>query len=253
MTVPEASIEQDPKVEKTEVVEVKGGSTPSNAEQQPEPSTDSADANWKAFREARKRDRIEKEAAERRAAEKEAEVAALKAAMEAAFAKEDHRIPSGKVQAHSGGYEDDETEDQRIERKVQAALALKEEQQRQYQLQMEQKEYPNRLSRDYPDFGSIVNEENLDYLEYHYPEIARPLKRQTECYDKWADIYHALKRFVPNSTSSKRDAARAESNFIKPKSTSSAGLSQSQDMRPVLTEERKRANWERMQRSLKGV
>src|SRR5271169_6729948 len=45
------------------------------------------DPNWKAFREARKKDRADREAAEKRAADKEAEVTALKAAMEAAFSK----------------------------------------------------------------------------------------------------------------------------------------------------------------------
>jgi len=252
MTVQDPSIEQN-KVEKPEVAEVTGGQTPSNAEQVQDTSTDPADANWKAFREARKRDRLEKEAAERRASEKEAEVAALKAAMEAAFAKEDRKIPQRESSSFNGGFDDDESEDQRIERKVQSALAIREEQNRQQQAQREQQEYPQRLTQSYPDFHSIVNEDNLDYLEYHYPEIARPLKRQAEGYDKWADIYHALRRFVPGGQSSKRDAAKAESNFVKPKSTSAVGLTQSQEIKPILTEDRKRANWERMQRSLKGI
>ena len=54
---------------------------------QPKEPETPEDPNWRAFREARKRDRAEREAAERRAAEKEQEVAALKAAMDAAFTK----------------------------------------------------------------------------------------------------------------------------------------------------------------------
>src|SRR5271155_291964 len=58
-----------------------------SSQQQPSNLENEGDPNWRAFREARKKDRADRESAERRAAEKEHEIAALKAAMESAFSK----------------------------------------------------------------------------------------------------------------------------------------------------------------------
>jgi len=209
--------------------------------------------NWRAFREARKKDRAEKEAAERKAAEKDAEVAALKAAMEAAFSKGISPLQNHQYQSQNV-YQEDETEDQKIEKKVQIALAKREEEFEKAKLEREQREYPNRLVQTHSDFNSVVTAENLDYLEFHYPEVARPLKRLNDNFDKWSDIYSAIKKFVPNSTTAKKEAAKADANFAKPKSISSTGLTQNTDSDSSrLTEERKRANWERMQKTLKAV
>src|SRR6478609_249460 len=106
------------------------------------------DPNWRAFREARKRDRAEKEAAERRAVEKEAEAAALKAAMEAAFSKS---APPNVNGYHSPDVYPGDTEEQIIERKVNAILEQKEKQYAREQQEREQREYPSRLARDLPD------------------------------------------------------------------------------------------------------
>lgn len=215
------------------------------------------DPNWKAFREARKKDRAEKEAAERRASEKEAEVAALKAAMEAAFSKSAPTPQAYQQYYGQNSYDQpEETEDQRIEKKVNALLAAKEEQNRREYQQREQKEYPNRLTRDFPDFNHVVNQESLDYIDYHYPEVSRPLQRLGDGYEKWHDIYHAIKKFVPNQQGARRDAARAEANNMKPKSISTNQMTPTGEVvRSSQQElEAKRAdNWARMQRMLKGV
>lgn len=214
--------------------------------------TTQEDPNWKAFREARKKDRADKEAAENRAAEKEAEAAALKAAMEAAFAKQN------KYQYdRQNDYQNDreETEDERIEKKVQAAIAAREAASEKARLEREQQEYPNKLVQSYPDFNHTISQDNLDYLDFHYPEVSRPLQRLQDGFDKWSDIYKAIKKFVPNNTTSKKDAARADINFSKPKSMSSSSITQPGE--PMgsarLTEEKRASNWERMQRILKGV
>lgn len=220
-----------------------------NAQTQPLDSKEEnkEDPNWKAFREARKKDRSEKEAAERKALEKEQEVAALKAAMEAAFSRQQPQSTQG--------YPEEETEDQRIEKKVQAIISQREAIAERERQEREQREYPNKLNQVYHDFNNIVSAENLDYLEYHYPEVARPLKRQSEGFDKWSDIYHAIKKFVPNHATAKKEAAKAENNFNRPKSMSSTGLSQSgNEAVPLrLSEERKAANWKRMQQVLGGI
>ena len=212
------------------------------------------DPNWRAFREARKKDRAEKESAERKAAEKEIEVAALKAAMEAAFSKSStNLVETGNRSVV--GYQEEESEDQRIEKKVQAALAAREVAAERIRQEKELQEYPIRLQQHFPDFNQTIASENLDYLEYHYPEVTAPLKRLDNGYEKWHDIYKAIKKFVPNSTTAKKEAAKAENNFNKPKSMSSTSITQSGEAvgSARLTEERRAANWERMQRTLKGL
>lgn len=214
--------------------------------------------NWKAFREARKKDRLEKEAAERKAKEKEAEVAALKAAMEAAFSK---NAPSPQAYQQYYGMNEEfndlnETEEQKIERKLNELLEKRQREYQKQQEEIEQREYPNRLKKDMPDFSYVCSQENLDYLDFHYPEISRPLQRLQEGYDKWHDIYHAVKKLIPNHSTAKKEAVRAEINTNKPKSISSTQLSNpGQPPRESWQEqERKRAeNWARMQRTLKGI
>jgi|ERR1700690_558574 len=217
------------------------------------PQSETEDPNWKAFREARKKDRAEKEEAQRRLAEKEAEASALKAAMEAAFSKS----PVSNQQQNNNYYqENEESEDARIEKKVQAAIAAKEQQYERERIEREQREYPQRLVKSYPDFNNVISQENLDYLDYHYPEISRPLNRLHDGYDKWSDIYHAIKKLIPNQGSAKKEAARADANFNKPKSISSPALTQTGGESygsAKLSEERKKANWERMQKMLRSV
>lgn len=216
------------------------------------------DPNWKAFREARKKDRADREAAERKAQEKEAEVAALKAAMEAAFSKS-----APNPQAYQQYYgmnqsydENEASEDQKIEKKVEALLAQREEKSRRESFEREKTEYPNRLVKDFPDFNHVISQENLDYIDYHYPEVSRPLQRLHDGYDKWSDIYHAIKKFVPNHAHARKDADRAEANQMKPKSIASTGLTQSgESSRNSFqeVEQRRAENWQRMQKLLKSV
>lgn len=214
------------------------------------------DPNWRAFREARKKDRAEREAAERRASEKEAEIAALKTAMEAAFSKSGPSPQAYQQYYGNTVYESEETEDQKIEKKVLALLQAKEEQSRREAQQREQAEYPNRIYKDFPDFNNVVSQENLDYLDFQYPEVSRPLQRLSEGYDKWSDIYHAIKKLIPNHSTAKKEAIRAEMNNQKPRSISSSSITQSgqSSMNTFQEMEQKRAdNWQRMQRIMKGL
>lgn len=217
------------------------------------------DPNWKAFREARKKDRAEREAAERKAIEKETEIAALKAAMEAAFSAKSNQVNQQQYYQEQGNYAQEETEDERIEKKVRAVIAIREaesEKKRvERELEREYQEYPDKLTKSYPDFHQTISQENLDYLDFHYSEVSRPLQRLNDGYDKWSDIYKAIKKFVPNNTTAKREAAKADVNFNKPKSMSSTGIMQSGESRTneMLTDDKRTANWQRMQKILKGV
>lgn len=208
------------------------------------------DPNWKAFREARKRDKADKEAAERRAAEKEAEATALKAAMEAAFSKQS--------QSRNTSYDQEEielSEDERIEKKVQAALTARESQYQRERQERERNELPQKLLQTFPDYNQVVNEENGAYLEYHHPELYRSLLRQPENFETCSDIYKVVKKLIPNSSTSKKETIKADNNFNKPKSISSTGITQPGEAKSssILSEERKQQNWERMQRIRKGL
>lgn len=215
------------------------------------------DPNWRAFREARKKDRAEKEAALRRAAEKEAEAAALKAAMEAAFSKS---APSPQAYQQYYGInqfdQSEESEEQKIERKVNEIIAKKEREFQQLEQEREAKEWPERLKRQIPDVWAVCSQENLDYLDYHYPELSRPLQRLNEGFDKWHDIYHAIKKLIPNHSTAKKEAVRADINSTKPRSISSSELTppgQAPRETWQQSEQRRAENWARMQRVMKGI
>jgi len=204
----------------------------------------SEDPNWRAFREARKKDKAERAAAEQKASEKEAEVAALKAAMEAAFSKSAPQVPNYSNSSYE--YQEEETEDQRIEKKVEYEKIRQ---------QQEHQQYPQKLAQTYSDFHQTIADEHLDYLDYHYPEVSNPLKMLPDGFDKWSHIYKAIKKFVPNVSNAKKDAFRADANFAKPKSISSPSITDigTPSSGNRLSDDRKAANWERMQKLLKGV
>ena len=86
--------------------------------------------------------------------------------------------------------------------------------------------------------------------------MSRPLQRLPDDYDKWADIYHAVKKFVPNHSGAKREAQRAEQNQLKPKSMSSTtitppGEPSRESWQEI--EQRRAANYARMQKLIKGL
>lgn len=208
--------------------------------------------NWKAFREARKKDKAEREAAEKRAAEKQAEAEALKSAMEALLNK------SGAIPTHPNQYyqeQSEETEDERIEKKVHAAIAKREAESEKIRREREQQELPQRLVQAFPDYHQVVNEENGAYLEYHHPELYRSLLRQPENFETLSDVYKVVKKFVPNIGNAKKEAAKAENNFNKPRSISSSGITPTGETRSsaIVSQEKRDANYARMQKIIKGV
>ncbi len=212
---------------------------------EPSHSSDIQKENWKKFREQKEQERKQRIEAEKIANEERARASALQAALEAAVNK-------GYQQPYQ--QENDETEEQRIDKKVNAAIAQKEAEYDRKRQEREQAEYPQKLVSAFNDFNQVCTTENLDYLEYHYPELAAPFKHMPDGFDKWASIYKAVKRFVPNPDS-KKDMQKMEKNLAKPQSSSSPGNSQAGSEMPSarLTEERKAANWARMQKTLKGI
>jgi hypothetical protein len=201
--------------------------------------------NWRKFREAREKERKEKVEAEKRAAEKEAEVAALKSAMEALVNKPE---PINR----QINEDPEEVERERIERLIATSLEKERRRNQEENLKREQAEFPQRLASEFHDFHQVCNSENLDYLEYHYPEVAEAYKELPDGYSKWAKIYKAVKRFVPN-IDSRKEQAKAEKNFMKPQAISVSGKTQIGDTAPQsLDDKRKADNWARMQKVMRG-
>lgn len=218
--------------------EVKAETPPSQSEIQ--------EQNWKNFREKREIERKQNEELARRATEKEAEAQALKSAMEALLNKNQPQ--------HNTGFEEEETEDQRIQKKVDAALLKERARYEQERIAREQAEAPERLRKACPDFNVVCSEANIDYLEFHYPEVANAFSRVPDSVEKWQDIYRAVKRFVPQSDQKKEDK-RLQQNQMKPQSINAPTTLQGSTSKgaPVLTEQQRAANWERMQKTLKGL
>jgi hypothetical protein len=203
--------------------------------------------NWRKFRQEREKERKEKEEAEKRAAKHSAEASAMKAAMEA-------MINSNKATPSAArDEEEEESEEARIDRKVMQALERQKQSYEKERQEREKAELPQTLQKTYPDFNNVCTTENLDYLEFHYPEVIAGYKDAKDSVDKWANVYKLVKRFVPN-TDSKRDVAKMEKNLAKPQSMSVSGVTQTGDQTPVNNSDKKRQdNWARMQRVMKGL
>lgn len=205
------------------------------------------DRNWRQFRETREKERKEKDEAQKIAKQKAEEAQALRAALEAIVNKPENSY-SNSSHNHS-----EESEDERINKKVDAVLLAK---QRKYEEELRKKEIeelPTTLSKTYSDFDKICSQENIDYLEFHHPEIHRLYSEKNEGFDKWSSLYNSIKKLIPNPDSSK-DKNKAEKNLTKPQSASVKGTTGTGDTAPnYLDEKRKADNWKRIQARLKGV
>jgi flagellar biosynthesis GTPase FlhF len=219
-------------------------------ESAPTIKTEENQANWRIFRAKRDVERKEREEALKRASEKEAEAQALKLALEAIMNK-----PTSNTQSNEYALQPiQESEDQKIERKIQEGVKKHLEQYEHEQIEKSRQEEPKKLMKNYPDFEKVVTQENCDYVEYHHPEVAIPFKYMPEGYEKWEAQYKVIKKFI-QTTDMKKDQARLEKNVLKPGSASSVipGAVGVAKTSVVLDEERKAANWARMQKTLKGV
>lgn len=200
--------------------------------------------DWKKFKEARRLERLQSEEIAKKAAAQEKENAAMKAAMEALL---------NKPSSQSNQEVQEETEESRTRRLINEALSAERKRVDDENRKKEHSEFPQRLIQTYNDFDQVCSAENLDYLEYHHPEIAAPYRHMPDGYEKWSLIYKAVKKYIPNSTSDK-DQKKAEKNFNKPQSMAVGGATQTLDQAPrSLSDKSKADNWARMQRRMKGL
>jgi ATPase subunit of ABC transporter with duplicated ATPase domains len=151
------------------------------------------DINWKNFREQRAAERKQAEEARAAQAKAEKEASALKAAMEALLQK-----PAPVMHQDE---ELEETEAHRIKRLVKEEMEEERRKDREERLNHEKKQLKPTLEKAYSDFDTVCSSENLDYLEFHYPEVVAGYKNAPDTFDKWSNIYKAAKRFIPNTDS----------------------------------------------------
>jgi len=221
-----------------------------NTETSPPIKTDENKENWRKFREQQKAERLAKEAAEKTAAEERMRAEALKAALEAVTNK-----PSNNYQMNEYGSQDnEESEEQRIEKLVEKKIKEKEAKQEHERRVREQQELPQKINQLYPDFQKVCSDENIDYLKFHYPEVAAAFNNLPDSVENWSNVYKTVKRLVPNPDHSDNQK-KVEQNLAKPGSISKTGVTTGTGVMPSarLSEDRKASNWERMKRTLKGL
>lgn len=201
------------------------------------------DRNWKKFREEREKERKQLADERKRREEAEKQAAAMKSMVEAITNK-----PTTDV------YIPDQDEDEdRVKKLVSAELQKIEAKRQEEQRTRDQAELPHKLAQTYPNFSEVCSDENLDYIQYHYPEIYNTFKVAPDSFDKWGNVYKAVKRLVPNP-SSQRDEKKIEQNLKKPQSISLPGVASTSESIPYKLDEKRRAdNWARIQRTLKGI
>ncbi len=201
------------------------------------------DRNWKKFREEREKERKQLVEEKRRREEAEKQAAAMKSMVEAITNKP----------AVDTSYSEEDSEDDRVKKLVAQELQRLESRRAEEQRIREQSELPHKLAQTYPNFNEVCSDENLDYIQYHYPEIYNTFKASPDSFDKWGNVYKAVKRLVPNPNSAK-DEKRIEQNLKKPQSISLPGIASTSESMPHKIDEKRRAdNWARMQRVLKNV
>lgn len=210
-------------------------------EQAPDIKSKENQNNWARFREEREKERQLRIEAEKKAREEAEKAKALQEALEAIVSKPEKQAPQ------------EENEEDNIKKLVDERIRQKEEEERKKKEEYEKKTFPQRIREKYRDFDEVCSPHNLDYLEYHYEEIAEPFKYMPDGIDKWERIYKAVKRFVPYDGKEK-DEKKIEKNLSKPQANTP--ISTNRDLGQYnarLSDERKKANWERMQKELKGL
>jgi len=244
MTTDQVQTENKEVIKNTQVKSEVTPVTPVISESSPDIKTEENKVNWANFREERERERKARLEADRISEKRKLEADALRTAMEALVNKPTQ-------QEHNDPYSN-ESDEQRVEKMVATALAKERQKYQEEQKIRDQEQLPKILKQNFKDFDQVCNSENLDYLEFHYPEVTAAFKYMPDGVEKWSSIYNTVKKFVPYSNKNS-DSKRVEENMKKPQiSTPAITDTQPKGSAWILSDERKKANWERMQKDRKS-
>lgn len=139
--------------------------------------------------------------------------------------------------------------------------AIQEEVERLFREQEQKREDKERQERTYketlaiketmPDLMEVCSQENIAYLEYYHPEIAIPLGKMPDGFEKTKLAYQAIKKHVKMA---KKEKERIEENLSKPKSMHApySNETQKEESSGNLSDKRKMEVWNKMQRLISG-
>lgn len=205
--------------------------------------------NWKKFREEKIKERKAREEAERLAKQKMQEAEALKKAMEALI--ETQKTP----QQNNSDFNNilyDEDEEKRIQRLIDDRLNQERKKYQEDLARAEAQKLPQLIQQNMPDFNQVCTQENVDYLYYKNPSLAKSLEMVPNSYNKWAAVYEAVKGLVP--LQAKNDSNIMQRNLAKPQSAAAVLT----DTKPEtqgwqLSEQRKKENQLRAKRESRQI
>jgi|AntAceMinimDraft_18_1070375.scaffolds.fasta_scaffold20542_2 hypothetical protein len=199
--------------------------------------------NWKKYREDNKKNKKAREDAEEKAAQKAQETEDLKRALE--------EVVNKKTYSHEQE-DEDEDESTRINKEVERILAIKDSEREKARAEKELTALPQKLASSHKDFNDVCSEDNLLYFEYHFSDLATSFKYMPDSFEKWDNLYKAIKRVMPDASKKKHYDAVAEKNLNAPKShATAAGAPKSTSVRAGLSQEAKNANWLAMKERMK--
>ena len=219
--------------------------------------------NWRKFRETREQERvssqkgIEEEKKKTKAAQDQAQ--AFKDALDSVMNKETPQQSAvaeplsdfGSLDMPTGKEVMEYTQ-KSINEGIQKGLEKYVMEQQRVQKEKEQQNLPKRLKESHENFDKICSQENLDYLEYHYPEVAVPFSKMKDDFSKWSNIYKAIKRFVP-TPDAKADKDKIDKNLNRPQSASAVSINADSDNSKGVSMNKRQQNWQRMQKIMKGM
>ena len=201
------------------------------------------DKNWRKVRKANEEARKRAVEAEQEKAKALEQVRLLQEAVKTLVDKE---VPRDR-------YEEQDFEEDDVSARVRKELEKYRQEEEARRAEQEKASLPQVLRQRIPDFDEVCTAENLDYLEFKFPEIAIPYKYMPDSFEKWECVRNAIKKHMPNALGA-ADKRKIEENVAKPQSSSVIGMSQSAEsgISPILSESRKIENWKNMQRRIKG-
>lgn len=230
--------------------------TPEKTEEDPE------QINWRKFREERERERRERAEEQQALERKRQEAAALKEVVDTLMSKQDHPMTQQQQEQMIADLIDEDIPtgrdikqfvDSKLPDIINRILDSREKSAAEERQKKELESMPTKLRQAHTDFDKVVTQENLDYLDYHHPEIAKALSYMPNGFEKWSSVYSTVRKLVPSSGAS--DLRRMESNAMKPQAASAVASPPSAEMGygRSLTEAERMENYKKLKALARGA
>jgi len=220
--------------------------------------------NWRKVREKREQDKIAQEEERKKSQAKDEQIAALTQLVNSISPEQLQQQMQQQMQGQQSNLTQEQQQQaiidlldediptggevknflkQYIPNAVNEILKQQAAEQEKRRQQEERQNLGSDLQKKHTDFYNVVNEDNIAYLDYHYPEVSEALTSLPEGVNKWSKIYSTVKKLVPSN--SDNSAARIERNMSKPQPGAISSSSPSAEMTigRSLTEAQKAENY----------